>query len=478
MLIKNSGKRMNNKWYVFTIVAFGVFMSTLDGSIVNIALPAILDDFNSTLAVVEWVVMIYLLTVTSLLLGFGKLSDIYGHRKIYISGLALFTISSLMCGISQNIYWLIISRMFQGVASSMIMACTPALLVSAFPVFERGKIFGINGMVVSSGLTIGPAIGGFLIHQFSWRMIFFLNIPVGLAGIAGSLIVLSKHEKLLEETSFDFKGMLLASTGIGLMLISLTHGYNWGFTSIKFISLSVISCLMLTAFIINEKNTDKPLLDLHIFTNRVFSISALSGTMLFLILFIIIFMMPFFLIKLKGFDPKTAGYMMMVPFAFLFFIAPISGKLSDTLGSRVLCTSGMAIIFTGAVMLAFTDIHDSIFRICLDLAIVGIGTSIFISPNSAALMSSIPEDIRGTGGAIMATARNLGMVLGIALAGAVFNYFFNKITGGATLNTYNEKMASAFFIAFKKTMILTASIALCTTIITWMRGKESARKPY
>ncbi|MDY0362877.1 MAG: MFS transporter, partial [Desulforegulaceae bacterium] len=179
-----------NKWLTFILVAFGVFMSTLDGSIVNIALPAILDNFDTRLSVVEWVVMIYLLTITSFLLACGKLSDIYGHKKIYIIGLLLFSFSSFFCGISSNIYFLIFSRMIQGFSAAMIMACTPALLVFSFPVSERGKIFGINSMVVACGLTSGPAIGGFLVDVYSWRMIFFLNVPIGIAGAIGSYFIL------------------------------------------------------------------------------------------------------------------------------------------------------------------------------------------------------------------------------------------------------------------------------------------------
>ena len=469
-------KKIHNKWYVFTLVSFGVFMSTLDGSIVNIALPSILDDFKTKLSVVEWVVMIYLLTITSFLLGCGKLSDVFGHKKIYIAGLLIFSVSSLACGLSPDIYTLIISRMVQGLSSAMIMACTPALLVSSFPDSERGKVFGINAMVVSCGLTLGPALGGFLIHQYSWRMIFYINVPVGIAAGFLSFFMLKTEKIKTNEKHFDIKGMLFAVLGIGLLLVSFSHEYEWGFSSPKFLILVIGSVLFSGAFIINEKNSISPILNLKIFKSRMLSISSISGVLLFTILFVMIFLLPFYLIKAKGLDSKTAGYIMMVPFAFLFFISPISGLISDYLGSRFLCTLGMFMVFLGIWSFSFLKIEDSILIIGIKLSLVGAGTAIFVSPNSAAIMSSIPDDLRGVGGAVMATARNLGMVLGIAFAGASFNSVFHKITNGMNFNVYGPEMEKAFIASFQFTMKLTALIALAATFITFFRGNEKLRQ--
>ncbi|MDY0133163.1 MAG: MFS transporter [Desulforegulaceae bacterium] len=464
-----------NKWLTFVLVAFGVFMSTLDGSIVNIALPAILDDFDERLAIVEWVVMIYLLTITSFLLACGKLSDIYGHKKIYIIGLLLFSLSSLMCGLSTNIYFLIFSRMFQGFSSAMIMACTPALLVFSFPESERGKVFGINAMVVALGLTSGPAIGGLFVDLYSWRMIFFINVPIGILGAIGSYFILKNFKLSTQDKDFDFKGSFFAAISIGSFLLVLTHGYEWGYKSFKLIGFSLVFLIFFTLFLFNEKNVKNPILNLKIFKNRMLSITSLSSTILFMILFIIIFLMPFYLIKAKGLDSTTSGYIMMTPFAFLFVVSPISGNLSDYLGSRILCTLGMIIIFFGVLLCVFLDIDSSIKDVVLRLCLIGIGTSIFVSPNSAALMTSIPENIKGTGGAIMAAARNLGMVLGIAMAGSLFNFYFKSASGGKNLSNYSPEMNPAFIEAFQFTMTATAVLALSAAVITAFRGKELKR---
>ncbi|PIE74530.1 MAG: MFS transporter [Deltaproteobacteria bacterium] len=464
------------KWVVFTLVAFGVFMSTLDSSIVNIALPYILDSFNTKLAVVEWVIMIYLLTITSFLLGCGKLSDMYGHKRIYIAGLSLFAFSSLICGLSQNIYMLITSRAVQGFSSAMIMACTPALLVNAFPESERGKVFGFNSMVVSCGLVSGPVIGGFLINQYSWRMIFYINIPIGIIAAAGSFFVLGENKKEADENKFDIKGTITAAIATGCFLFAVTHGYKWGFTSFKFISFLLISLSFFVLFINNEKKINEPLINLKIFKNKMLSISSISSVLLFLILFVIIFLMPFYLIKAKGLDPKTAGYIMMVPFIFLFFLSPVSGRISDYTGSRILCATGFFFLFAGAISFIYLEINSSILEITLKLALVGIGTAIFTSPNSAALISSIPPEFKGIGGAVMATSRNLGMVLGIAFGGALFNNIFHSLSGSADMNSYTPVMEDAFIQAFRYTMKATAILAFISILFTFMRGKEKKRQ--
>jgi EmrB/QacA subfamily drug resistance transporter len=467
---------MNNKWVVFVLTAFGVFMSTLDGSVVNIALPAILDDFEARLSVVEWVVMIYLLTVTAFLLGAGRLSDIYGRRRIYITGLLLFSLSSLLCGLSPNVYFLIFSRMIQGFSSAMIMACTPALLVAAFPVSERGKIFGINSMVVACGLTAGPAIGGLLIEISSWRLIFYLNVPIGIIAAVGSYFVMKPYDKSESEAEFDLRGTIYAALGTGLFLVAVTHGYEWGFGSFKFAGSLAAGICLIALFLKKEKHAKDPVLNLRIFKSRMLSISALSGVLLFMILFVIIFLMPFFLMKPMGLDSKTSGYILMVPFAFLFFVSPVSGNLSDYFGSRILCTIGLFIITCGVLLFTTLTPDSSIIDICLRLSLIGIGTSVFISPNSAAIMSSIPQDLKGTGGAIMATSRNLGMVLGIASAGALFNFVFHNITANGSLNNYSPEMEEAFMAAFKFTIQATAVLAASATVITALRGPEQSRQ--
>lgn len=466
-----------SKWTVFAIAALGVFMSTLDGSIVNIALPFIMKDFGVSLAAVEWVSMIYLLSVSSFLLGFGRLGDIKGRKKVFIAGLITFTVSSLACGASLNILHLVISRFLQSLGAAMIMASTPAMVVEAFPVTERGKAMGTTGAVVAAGLTAGPAIGGYLINYFSWRSIFYINLPIGIATVLAAIKLLSEKQEFHEhDSSFDKLGAFFLVLCIGSFLLAVTHGHSWGFSSLEFISLLALSSFSFILFIFTEKKTSSPILDLSFFKIRLFTLPLASGMMLFISLFNMIFLMPFYLTVAKGYTPQAAGTMMITPFLFLFMLSPISGSLSDRIGSRILCTAGMAVVAISLFLLSILDADAGKIDIAWRMALSGIGIALFISPNSSTTMTSLPPKNRGIAGAVIAVARNLGMVLGIGLAGALFNILFHDLTG-LGLKEYKPDMATAFMTAFSKTMLAGSFVALTGMLLAWLRGgHEEARK--
>lgn len=466
-----------SKWTVFIITAMGVFMSTLDGSIVNIALPFIMKDFGISLETVEWVSMIYLLSISSFLLGFGRLGDIKGRKNVFVAGLAVFTFASVTCGASVNILHLIISRFIQSLGAAMIMASTPAMVVEAFPMSERGKAMGTTGAIVAAGLTAGPAIGGYLIDAFSWRSIFYINIPIGIIAITAALKCLSgnreNHEK---KPSFDSAGAFFLVICTGSFLLAATHGHRWGFASAKIIGLFILSLISFVFFIFTEKKVSSPILDLEFFRIRLFTLPLASGMTLFISLFTMIFLMPFYLTTAKGFSPQTAGAMMITPFLFLFLLSPLSGSLSDRIGSRFLCTSGMAIMAISLFLLSMLDADAGKADIAWRMAISGIGIALFISPNSSTTITSLPPENRGVAGAIIAVARNLGMVLGIALAGAVFNIVFHEITGSG-LKSYTPEMKDAFMTAFSITMMTGSAAAFIGMMLSWLRGgHEKARK--
>ncbi|WP_179953441.1 MFS transporter [Desulfobotulus mexicanus] len=460
----------NRPWQVFFLVAIGVFMSTLDSSIVNVALPAILKDFNTSLAMTEWVVMIYLLTITCFLLTFGRLGDMLGRKRIYATGLLVFTLASMLCAMAPNVQMLIGARLLQGLGSAMIMACTPALLVDAFPDSQRGRVLGLNGAVVACGLTAGPAIGGFLLSLGSWRLIFYVNIPIGLLATILVMMTLRESGPQSRINAFDWQGTLLAALSLGLLLMALTHGYDWGFNSLPFITVLILSLLCMALFILTEKKKKDPLLDISLFHKRHFALPALCGLLLFCSLFFMVFLMPFYLMLFAGYSSSLTGKMLMIPFAFLLIFSPLAGSLSDRMGSRLLCTTGLFIMACGMTMLSGLNASHGVWDIAWRMALVGIGTSIFVSPNSAAVMGGVPAAHRGSGGAVLASARNLGMVLGVALAGAIFHFIFDSRSGGASLAELSKNDMTIFIEAFGMAMGTGAAIAFFTMIPSWLRG--------
>jgi EmrB/QacA subfamily drug resistance transporter len=466
-----------NKWIVFLLVAIGIFMSTLDTSIVNVALPSIMADFSVALSTMEWVVMIYLLTISSLLLSFGRLSDIKGRRWVYSRGLIVFSAGSFFCALAQDALWLIAARSFQGIGAAMIMSCTPALVVDTFPASERGRALGMVGTVVALGLTTGPALGGLLIHFFSWRIIFFINIPIGIVtAVFISTLLRGGHTDSTVEESFDWIGAILLTLSLVCFLLALSHGYDWGYFSFQTLFLVGISVLAAAGFIRIETKVSHPIIQPSLFLIRLFTLPVLSGITLFIALFTVVFLMPFYLIHPCGYPVSKVGLFMVVPFIFLFFVAPISGSMYDKLGSRMLCTIGMTILAVALFSLSALGCGQTTFPIVWRLALVGLGTAIFLPPNSSAAMTAVPPHRRGIAAGTVAAARNLGMVMGVALAGAIFNTCFHILSGGLDLKVYRPELSPIFISSFRCAVAAGGLVATIGAILAFLRGPEKKER--
>jgi EmrB/QacA subfamily drug resistance transporter len=462
-------------WLIFLMVAIGIFMATLDGSIVNIALPSIMADLGVPLATIQWVTMIYLLTVTSLLLSFGRLSDIRGRRMVYSLGLCLFSFGSFFCGIAPSAHWLIGARFFQGLGAAMTMACTPALIVDTFPETERGRAIGMMGAVVASGLTAGPVLGGLLIYYFSWRSIFYINVPIGLLTAAGVFFLLkgSKADITRQET-FDWPGAVLLAILLGSLLMGITHAYDWGYFSLPTLSLIAISILAAACLIYVETRVKHPILSRSLFAIRLFSMPIIAAVILFVCLFALVFLMPFYLIHPGGYPVNVVGGIMACIFVSLFVVSPFSGALYDRIGSRLLCTLAMAIISCSLFSLSTIPANASFFSIIWRLSLAGIGTALFLPPNSAAAFSAVSPESRGVASATVAAARNLGMVLGVAIAGAIFNSVFFTLSNGLSLKEYHPSLEEIFMESFHIVMLAGGFIAILGMAISFLRGPEQS----
>lgn len=464
-----------NKWVVFFLVAAGVFMSTLDSSIVNIALPAIMADLQVPLTVIEWVPMIYLLIISSLLLTFGRISDIRGRRLVYCSGFVVFSIGSLLCAIAAGAPLLIASRALQGIGAAMLMACSPALVVDVFPAAERGQALGMIGMVVATGLTTGPALGGFILEHFSWRVIFFINVPIGIGVAVAALLILKRMPQRLLDEPLDWIGALLIAVCFSTFIAGLSHIHDWGPASIPFGITVILFVTSTVALIRVESLSAHPLFYPSLLRIRLFVWSVGAAIILFIGLFFITFLMPFYMVHPLGFSMNRVGATMMIPFVFQFFVVPISGALSDRIGSRVLCTIGMTLMAVALLLLSRLTADATVMDIAWRLALTGIGVAVFISPNSAAAMSAVPVMHRGIASGSVASARNLGMVIGVGTAGLIFNSTFRHLNGGRDLQVYTAALESAFMGAFQRTMLIGAAIAGLGVVVAYLRGQESGR---
>lgn len=462
-----------NKWIVFLLVATAIFMSTLDSSIVNVALPYIMEDFHTRVNIIQWVILAYLVTVSSLLLTFGRLSDTRGRKIIFIYGFFIFTLGSFFCSIANTPFYLITSRSIQGCGASMLMACSPAIIIDIFPPKERGKALGMMGTVVAAGLTAGPMAGGILLDLFSWRSIFYINIPIGLfALIAGYYILNNTSADKGNNEPLDKKGSILLVICVCSFIIVLTHLGTWNIFDLKSISLFALSFIALLFFVKTEAKSDYPLFDPALLKIKLFLFPVISASILFAALFTIIFLMPFYLTYPGNYSASSTGFIMITPFIFLFFFSPVAGFMYDKIGSRWLCTIGISLLTISLASFVLIDNSLHLISVLWRLALAGTGTALFISPNNTAAMNSIPLSKRGIASGAVATSRNIGMVIGIAIASLIFSTTYSNLTGGASLENYTPEMNLFFLTGFKRAMAAGAIIAVPGIFFSYMRGDD------
>ena len=452
---------LDRKWWVLIAVGTGTFMSALDTSVVNIILPTLRQDFNSQIATVEWVVIIYLLLVSGLLPSFGRLGDLRGHKPVYLAGFMAFIGSSILCSLAPSVEALIIFRGVQALGAAMLSANSPAILTKSFPESQRGKALGLQATMTYLGLTVGPSLGGWLTQQVSWRAVFYINIPVGLLALLLSVIAIPSRAPEEKTARFDFPGALVFMGGLITLLLGLNKGEEWGWTSPAVLSLVIAAAFLLSVFVLIERRVASPMLDLGLFKRRIFSASVASAIINYIGVYSILFLMPFYLINGRGLNPAQAGILLTAEPIIMAIVAPISGAISDKIGARLPSTVGMSILTVGLFMLSRLGPNAPLPIVALVLAIAGLGIGIFISPNTSALLGAAPGFRRGIASGILATARNVGMVLGIGLAGAIFT---------TVLAHGTSRDPSALFQATQVSFMAASGVTLMGIITSAARG--------
>jgi len=447
--------KSNYHWYVLATVFVGTFMGPLDSSIVNIAIPSLTKYFSVGITTVEWVVMAYLLTTSSLLLSTGRLGDMVGHKRIYIIGFLTFTAASALCGISGSVQQLVFFRVVQAIGATCMFSSSPAILTDAFPT-ERGKALGLISISVAIGLTVGPTLGGFIVHNFGWRWIFFVNIPIGIiASIMAAFIL--KESKLPTVKRFDFAGATMAFLALFSVLLALSMGDKWGWRSSSTIGLLLAAVVFAAAFLYFENKVEEPMLDLSLFRIRLFTTANISALINYASLFIATFLTPFYLRDVFGESIQTTGLVLTVIPLFIGLVAPISGTLSDKIGSRMLSSLGLTINALALLGLSRTSVSTGILPVALFLGLFGFGAGLFQSPNSSAIMGAVPRHRLGIAAGMQATMRSVGMVLGVAMAGAIVGTY-------APAGPADPHMASAIHIAFVSGSVI-AGIGVVASLV-------------
>lgn len=402
-------------------------MATLDSYIVNISLPTISKSFNISAGKVALVVLSYLFFLSGTMLIVGKLADRIGLKKIFLWGYVTFVLSSLSCGLSLNIIMLVISRAIQGVGGAMLTIAPYALIPKYIPHEKRGWAFGLLSTAAALGLTMGAPIGGLLTGYFSWHYIFLINVPVGIVAIfIASKFLPGDHS---EDSSgggthtFDYAGAILSSLSVLLLIYSLNHGKETGWTSVPILSAVLFSLIFFALFIVREAKSPDPLVNLGIFSTKSFTFANLTAITVYLVLAGSNFIMPFCLELLKRLEPQQNGLVLMIYSVVFMITSPIAGKLSDRVAPRNLCAMGVLSASCACVFFAFFVSSPGIYPVIIFLIWLGVSCGMFFSPNNNLIMSSAPENMQGVASGVFGIISRLSIIFGVCIFEAIFSQF-------------------------------------------------------
>jgi len=464
-------------------VSAGVFMSTMDSSMVNVALPVLMKTFHSSLALTEWVVLVYLLTITMLLVFWGKLCSRWGCGKVYSRGMFLFATGSLLCGMAQDIWLLILFRFVQALGASMMMATGPALIRLVFPAEHLGRGLGMVGVATSLGLMAGPAVSGLILRWLHWRVIFWVTVPVGFLFFLLSRKTLTgcsapptgQTNRPGEKQSLDLPGALLWAVMVSLTLLIATHATtlccDGGIaSSVVFIAGACVILAGWLFFIWYEIHRPAPFFPVRLFRQRFFGMAMLSSALSFAVLFFVLILMPFYLDRVLNLPPDRIGYVMMALPLCVFIVSPVAGRLYDRFGARIVATGGLLCCLGSLVLLTRVTADTSPLVIALRLALLGFGQAMFLSPNSASALGGVADDHAGVTASLLATARNFGMLAGTALGGLIFSLHFALATGGLDMKEFVPSETPAFVYALTVSFGYAAVISLGAVLASWLRG--------
>lgn len=419
-------KRNGYHWFVVGTVCIGAFMAALDASIINVAMPTLSKSFSVGMDTVEWVSIAYLLTLTSLLTLLGSLSDRIGRKLFYTIGFTIFGIGSALCGVAATMSFLVIARVLQALGAAMLQANSIAIITSAVPTTSRGKAIGIQGSAQAIGLSIGPTVGGLLIANFGWRLIFYVNIPVAIIGTFLASIILPRDKPNPHSARFDYLGAVLFTPALILLVLIFKDSYKVGWTSPEIIMEFISVIVFLSLFVWREKKYRNPMINLNLLKIKAFTSGNVSGLLSYSLMFGVLFLMPFYLDWILKLPSVEIGLILTVVSVAMFIMSPISGALADRIGTRILTSGGMAIASLGAIVLITLSQASSIYIDLLGLTLVGLGMGMFTPPNNSSVMGSAPPEHVGVAGGILNMSRSLGMSMGVAIAGTLYNTDFKS----------------------------------------------------
>jgi len=444
------------KWFTLAAVSFGLFMIMLDNTVVNVALPSIQRDLGADLSELQWIVTGYALTFAALLLVGGKVADAYGRRRIFVLGIVVFTVASLLCGLADSSEMLIGARVLQGAGAALMNPATLSIIAATFPPAQRGAAIGIWAGVSALALAIGPLVGGLLTEHLDWSWIFFINVPIGILGIAASYLFIDEsrdetHERL------DLPGLATSAIGLFALTYGLIEANTYGWTSTRILGSFLVAAVALVGFVLLERHQRAPMLQLDLFRNRTYTGANITMLLVALAMFGVFFFVSLYMQNILGYSPVEAGAAFLPMTLLIILVAPLAGRTSDRLGSRGLMTAGMLLISVQLLLFSRLGADASYWHLLPALLVGGVGMALTMTPSAAAATRAVPVDKAGVGSAVLNSARQVGGTMGIAVMGAIVAA---QMGGVRSVETFMDGFDTALLVA--------AGIALLGALVAFV----------
>lgn len=466
----------SKRWWLLIALGFFAFMTNLDGSIVNIAIPLMAKNLHVSASRMEWTVSLYLIVLSALLLPFGKLGDRIGKRRIFKWGTGTFVLGSLMAGINLGFNFLMLGRMVQALGGAMTLANTYGIVTSTFALAERGRAMGVVSTFVALGGVAGPSLGGLILAHFSWPMIFLINVPIGLIALGISLWSMDNGRP--QPGAYDGVGMVLQATAIASGFWGLNLAQQSGFSDPLVLATLALAFISLVAFLGFEHHQSAPLLPMSIFRVRIFTLGVLTVFFIFMVQFFSTVLMPFYLEDARGLTPGAVGALLSLYPLMMVFFAPLGGWLADKWQVPAVALLGSLLIAIGSLLGATLKLNAPLTVYIISTLLIGIGSGLFQSPIGDVVMSVVPKAQLGIAGSFNALARNLGMVSGTAVATTVLFGTMSHLAA-RRVTTYPANHPEFFMVGLQIAMLVAAglallgAIAIALTIKPWQAHKKN-----
>ena len=462
------------KWMILTVIVIKMIIDGLDTSMLNIALPTISASLGVTSGAVVWAVSAYTITISATVLFFGRLGDLIGKARFYLIGIAIYAISTLFGGMANSLGLLVVARVVQGLGASCTMANSQGIITMVFPKEQRGRALGIYGSAVSIGSVAGPTLGGLIVAYANWQYIFMLKVPIALIALLLGLKFFPKDESGKKE-KVDYPGALLYAIAVIPLLYSLQVGLTAGYLSTPFLSGISFAIIAVVAFILTQRKKAAPLLDLSIFKNTIYSVSLFTTFVIYFTNMFRNIVIPFYMQGVMGMHPDIAGLYMSISPIVIILVTPISGILTDRLGGERLAIVGQIINLAGLVLMSTLGQYSQVTLLVLYLCIASLGTALFNAPNNTLIMSNLPMNRLGIGGAAAMAVRNIAMSHGVAVTSAILYGGMSKYLGYNVTDYIGGGIQDAAFVYMRPAYFAAALLCVFGIAASIFRVKKSQR---